>query len=436
MMLNALDTQSHINTQVQRCMLVSLVFGAGAIAWSALAPLEGAVASSGLLVVESNVKKVQHPTGGVVGRIEVREGQHVKEGEVLLRLDDTQTRANLGVIMNDLMTGVARRARLIAERDNLPKFEMPSELTDRLAADPSLAEVIASERKVFDTRTQSRSGQKAQLTERIGQTQREIEGLEQQKRSMEIQLRVARKEFDDLKGLETRGLVPRTRITTLDREIARNEGALGDAIARIAQSRGRISELEIQIQQIEWDKTTEVSKDLRETEARISETREKRTTAEDLLRRIEIRAPITGTVQQLATNTVGGVVTPADQLMIIVSDADQLIVEARIMPQDRDQLTLNQPTRVRFTSFNQRTTPEVNAQVFRISGDVIRDQQTGQMFYSVGVRVPETEIGRLNGVRLVAGMPAETFFKTDGRTLMSYLLKPLTDHWQKSFSGR
>jgi HlyD family secretion protein len=431
-----LDTQSQISAQVRRCMLVSLVFGAGAIAWSVLAPLEGAVASSGTLIVESNVKKVQHPTGGVVGRIEVREGQHVKEGELLLRLDETQTRANLGVIMNDLMTGVARRARLIAERDNIAKLEIPAELTDRLAADPSLTDVIASERKVFDTRTQSRSGQKAQLTERIGQTQREIEGLEQQRRALEIQLRVARKEFDDLKGLETRGLVPRTRMTALDREIARSEGALGDAVARIAQSKGRISELEIQIQQIEWDKSTEVSKDLRETETRIAEAREKRTTAEDMLRRIDIRAPISGVVQQLTANTVGGVVAPSDQLMIIVSDADQLIVEARVMPQDRDQLSLNQPTRVRFTSFNQRTTPEVNAQVFRISGDVIRDQQTGLMFYSVGVRVPDDEISRLNGARLVAGMPAETFFKTDGRTLMSYLLKPLSDHWQKSFSGR
>ncbi len=435
-MPNALDTHAQIRAQVQRCMLVSLAFGVGAIAWSALAPLEGAVASNGLLVVESNVKKVQHPTGGVVGSIAVREGQRVTEGEVLLRLDDTQTRANLGVIMNDLMSGAARRARLIAERDNLLQVEMPSELTDRLAADPALADVIASERKVFETRTQSRSGQKAQLAERIGQSQHEIEGLEQQRRSMETQLRVTRKELDDLKGLESRGLVPRTRITTLDKEIARNEGSLGDVNARIAQSKGRISEFEIQIRQIDWDRTTDVSKDLRETETRMAEAREKRTTAEDMLRRIDIRAPISGTVQQLAIHTVGGVVTPTDQLMIIVSDADQLIVEARVMPQDRDQLMLDQPTRVRFTSFNQRTTPEVSAQVFRISGDVIRDQQTGQMFYSVGVRVPETEIGRLNGIRLVAGMPAETFFKTDGRTLMSYLLKPLTDHWQKSFSGR
>jgi HlyD family secretion protein len=436
MMTDILDTQSLINTQVRRCLLVSLVFGGGALAWSAFAPLEGAIAAGGMLVVESNVKKVQHLTGGIVGRIAVREGQRVTEGELLLRLDDTQTRASLAVIMNDLMAGLARRERLLAERDDLPKLDMPAELTQRLATDPTLADVITSERKVFETRTQSRAGQKAQLAERIGQSQKEIEGLEQQRRAMDIQLRVARKEFDDLKGLEVRGLLPRTRITALDREIARSEGSLGDTVARIAQSRGRISETEIQMKQIEWDKMTEVSRDLRETETRVTELREKRTTAEDQLRRIDIRAPISGIVQQLATNTVGGVVSPTDQLMIIVSDADQLVVEARVMPQDRDQLGLNQATRVRFTSFNQRTTPEVNAQVFRISGDVIRDQQTGQMFYSVGVRVPEAEVTKLNGARLVAGMPAEAYFKTDGRTLMSYLLKPLVDHWQKTFSGR
>jgi HlyD family secretion protein len=431
-----LDTQAQLREQVRRCLIVSLVFGVGAIAWSALAPLEGAVNAGGTLVLETNVKKVQHPTGGVVGRIEVREGQRVAAGDLLVRLDETITRANLAVIMNDLMAGTARRARLIAERDERSGVDFPDEVTERLTIDPAIADVIASERKVFDSRRQSRNGQKAQLAEKIGQTRQEIEGLEQQRRSTEIQQRVARKEFDDLKGLEVRGLVPRNRISTLDREIARNDGTLGDAAARIAQAKGRIAETEIQIAQVDWDKRTEVVKDLRETETRIAELREKRTTAEDQLRRIDIRAPISGIVQQLATNTVGGVVQSTDQLMVIVSEAEQLIVEARVLPQDRDQLVLDQPTRVRFTSFNQRTTPEVNAQVFRISGDVIRDQQSGMMYYSVGVKVPEGEIGRLNGVRLVAGMPAEAYFKTDGRTVLSYLLKPLADHWQKSFSGR
>ena len=431
-----LETEKQIASQVHRLLWVSLIFGAGAIAWSALAPLDGAIAASGTLVLENNVKKIQHPTGGIVGQIDVREGQKITVGDLLLRLDETATRANLAVIMNDLMASIARRARLLSERDSHPAIAVPAELSERLKLDPVITDVIDSERKVFESRRQSRIGQKAQLNEKIGQMRREIEGLELQLRATDIQQKVARREFDDLKSLEGRGLVPRTRLSTLDREIARNDGILGDTTSRIAQSQGRITETEIQIEQVDRDKQTEVAKDLRETETRISELREKRIAAEDQLRRVEIRAPISGTVQQLATHTIGGVIAPSDQLMLIVPDADQLIIEARLNPQDRDQLNMDQATRVRFSSFNQRTTPEVQAHVFRISGDVIRDPQTGQLYYNVGVRVPENEIARLNGARLVAGMPAETFFKTDDRTMLSYLLKPLVDHWQKAFSGR
>lgn len=431
-----LGTDTLMAQQVRRLLAVAVIFGFGSIAWSALAPLEGAISAGGTLVLENNVKKVQHPTGGVVGQIDVREGQRVAAGDVLLRLDETATRANLGVVMNDLMAAVARRARLISERDSRPAIDIPAELTDRVKIDPEIADVLDSERKVFESRVKSRNGQKAQLAERIGQTRREIEGLELQRTATDIQLKVARKELADLRNLEGRGLVPRTRMSTLDREIARNDGVLGDTVSRIAQSRGRITETEIQIEQVDRDKITEVNKEMRETETRISELREKRIAAEDQLRRIDIRAPIAGIVQQLAAHTIGGVVGPSDQLMIIVPDADQLIVEARVQPQDRDQLALDQPTRVRFSSFNQRTTPEVQARVFRISGDVIRDPQTNLFYYSVGVRVSDDEIARLGGARLVAGMPAEAFFKTDDRTLLSYLLKPLLDHWQKSFAGR
>ena len=431
-----LETEALMRKQTRRTLIISMVFGVGSLLWSGLAPLEGAITSGGVLVLENNVKKVQHPTGGVVGEIFVTEGKRVGAGDLLLRLDETATRANLAVIMNDLMAGVARRARLLAERDNIAKIDFPNELLDRAKADPEVAVSIESERKVFDSRNKARTGQKSQLAEKIGQSQKEIEGLELQRNSTDIQLKVARKELSDLRGLERQGLVPRNRITALDREIARNDGILGDTISRIAQTRGRITETQIQIEQVDREKLTDVNKELRETETKISELRERRIAAEDQLRRVEIRAPIAGVVQQLIVHTIGGVVTQTDQLMVIVPEADQLIVEARVNPQDRDQLHLDQQTRVRFTSFNQRTTPEVLATVFRISGDVIRDAQTQQSYYNVGVRVPDDELSKLKGVKLVAGMPAETFFKTDERTMLSYLLKPLFDHWQKSFSGK
>ena len=431
-----LDTDTLLRRQTRRTLLIALVFGAGSFAWAGFAPLEGAITSSGTLVLENDIKSIQHPTGGVVSELFVSEGQHVAAGDLILRLDETATRANLAVIMNDLTTGIARRARLIAERDQLKKPEFPKELLDRAGTEPEVASMIESERKVFESRMTSRNGQKAQLREKIGQTQKEIDGLELQRKSMDIQLRVARNELNGLRSLESRGFVPKTRITTLDREIARNDGVLGDTMSRIAQSHGRITETEIQIQQIDRDHATEVNKELRETETKVSEQRERRIAADDQLKRIEVRAPIAGILQQVTVHTIGGVIHPTDQLMMIVPDADQLIVETHVKPQDRDQLALDQTTRVRFSSFNQRTTPEVLGTVFRISGDIVRDTRTGQTYYNVGVRVPEAELAKLKGAKLAAGMPADTFFKTTDRTMMSYLLKPLTDHWQNSFSGR
>ena len=430
-----LNTADLLAKQMRRAMFFSVVFGLGSLLWSGLAPLEGAVAANGMLVLENNVKKVQHPTGGVVGYLSVAEGKRVAAGELLLRLDETATRANLAVIVNDLTAAVARRARLLAERDGSEVIGFPSELDEKLKTDPAVAAIVDSELKVFQSRNISRRGQKDQLRERIGQLRNEIEGQELQRKSAEIQVNVARGEHAELTVLAEKQLVPKTRLTALDREVARNDGALGDLVARIAQTRGKISEIQIQIDQIDRERITEVTKDLRETETKISEYRERRIAADDQLRRVEIRSPIAGTVQQLTVHTLGGVVSASDQLMIIIPDADQLIVEARVTPQDRDQLLLNQPTRVRFSSFNQRTTPEVLATLFRISGDVIRDTQTGVFYYNVGVRVLDDQIAKLNGVKLVAGMPAEAFFKTSDRTMLSYLFKPLIDHWHKTFNG-
>ncbi len=430
-----LDTSTVLAKQMRRALFFSIVFGVGSLLWSGLAPLEGAVAANGMLVLENNVKKVQHPTGGVVGYLNVVEGKRVAAGELLVRLDETATRANLAVIVNDLHAAETRRARLLAERDGRETIEFPVDLVDKGKTDAAVAAIIDSELKVFQSRNVSRRGQKDQLRERIGQLQNEIEGQELQRTSAEIQVKVARAEQAELADLADKKLVPKTRLTALDREVARNDGALGDLVARIAQTRGKISETRIQIDQVDREKITEVTKDLRETETKISEFRERRIAAEDQLKRVEIRAPIAGVVQQLTAHTIGGVVSATDQLMVIIPDADHLIVEARVTPQDRDQLLLNQPTRVRFTSFNQRTTPEVLATLFRISGDVIRDTQTGVFYYNVGVRVLEDEIVKLNGIKLVAGLPAEAFFKTSDRTMLSYLFKPLIDHWHKTFNG-
>ena len=341
-----LDTKASLKRQTRLALITGVIFGIGFFTWSALVPLDGAVAARGMVVLENNIKKVQHPTGGVIGQLNVREGQRVNEGDILLRLDETATRANLAIVVNDLVAQQARLARVTAERDGKRLVLFPVDLQNRALAEPEMKLILENELNLFENRFKGRSGQQAQLKERVGQSRKEIEGLAGQKRSTEEQLAVATRELADLRGLQEKGLVQRPRITALERELARNQGILGDIIARIAQSGGKISETELQITQIDREAQTEATKEIREAETKISELSEKRIAAEDQLRRIEVRAPISGVVQQLTVHTVGGVVSPSEPIMLIVPDSDQLVVEARLVPQDRDQVTIDQSTRV------------------------------------------------------------------------------------------
>jgi HlyD family secretion protein len=230
-------------------------------------------------------------------------------------------------------------------------------------------------------------------------------------------------------------LVPTPRVTALEREISRDEGQLGEFAARISQSYGKIAEAELQIQQLDNDQATEIAKDLREAENKITELQERKKTAEDQLNRVDIRAPISGVVHQLAVHTVGGVVAPNEPLMMIVPEKDRLIVDVRISPLDIDQVVVGQAVRVRFSSFNQRlVTPESRGRLFRVSGDISRDPQTGNTYYTGGVSLDETDIGKLTdqGLKLVAGMPAESFIKAGSRTVASYLLRPINDQMQRA----
>ena len=412
------------------------LLGGTATAWSLTAELEGAVVTSGFIVVESNIKKVQHPTGGVVGELRVREGQRVEEGEIVVRLDETIVKSNLGVVMNDYNAQRICPARLVAERDGKKDLAPPAELAARAAKEPDIAALIEGERNLFNSRSTTRNGQKMQLTERVGQLNQEIQGNVEQKKSGEVQLVVARDELKGLRALQAKNLVPKPRITALEREVAQREGSLGEIVARIAQARGKITETELQILQLEKDLAAEVGKDMREAETKIGELTERRIAAEDQLKRIDIRAPIAGVVHQLAVHTVGGVVNQTEPLMLIVPLADRLIVEVRINPQDIDQVKIGQPTRVRFSAFNQRTTPELWGTLFRIGGDLSKDQQTGQTYFTGGVSISEAELARLNGLKLLPGMPAEAYITTGARTFASYLVKPLTDQMDRALRER
>jgi HlyD family secretion protein len=412
-----------------------IVFAGGVGGWAATTELAGAVIGSGMLVVDSYTKKVQHPTGGVVGELNVREGAKVKAGDVLVRLDETVTRANLLIVVKNLDEQAARQARLEAERDGEERFDFPAELTAR-ASDPDVARVIAGERKLFELRRTARAGKKAQLNERIGQLLEQIRGLEEQIQAKDRETTFIDQELVGVRELWSKHLVQITRVTVLERDAARLHGERGALVASTAEAKGRITETTLQIMQIDQDLRSEVGRELAEIRAKTSELVEKRVAAEDQLKRIDIRAPQDGTVHQLALHTVGGVITAGEPIMLIVPAHDSLVVEVRMAPHEIDRVSVGQPVLLRFTAFNQRTTPQLNGEVSRVSADVAVDQKSGASFYVARIAVPEAEIARLGDVKLIAGMPVEAFIQTGQRTVMSYLVKPLSDQLMRAWRER
>jgi HlyD family secretion protein len=413
----------------------AIVLAGGIGGWAGTAEIAGAVIAPGGLVVDSNVKKVQHPTGGVVGELHVRDGDQVSTGALLVRLDETVTRANLAIVLKSLDELAARQARLEAERDDDKKPIFPEELLAR-SADPAVSRVLAGEGRLFELRRAARGGQKAQLNERILQIEEQIRGLDEQIGAKASEIEFINQELKGVRELWRKNLVPITRVMTLEREATRLRGERGALVASIAQAKGKISETQLQVLQIDQDLRSEVSKELGEIRAKTSELIEKRVTGEDQLKRIDIRAPQDGRVHQLAVHTVGGVINAGEAIMLIVPAGDVLTVEARIAPHDIDQIRVGQNAVVRFSTFNQRTTPELNGKVDRVSPDITQDQKTGTSFYTVRITLPDSEIARLSDNKLVPGMPVEAFIQTGERTALSYLVKPISDQLMRSWRER
>jgi HlyD family secretion protein len=417
-------------------LAVVLVLAGGFGGWASTVQISGALIAPGAVVVDSNVKKVQHPTGGVVGEVRVRDGDLVKAGDIVVRLDDTVTKASLAIVVKTLNGLYARAARLEAEQRGDSKLTFPPQLTER-ADDPDVKNVMISESKLFDVRVNGRTGQKAQLRERISQLNEEIGGLTAQEQAKDKEIALIEKELVGVRQLYDQHLVQLTRLTTLERDAARLNGERAQYISSRAQAKGKITETELQIIQVDKDMVSDVSKDLRETNDKTGEFVERKVTAEDQLRRVDIRAPQDGMVLQNNVHTVGGVITAGDAMMMIVPQADDLSVEAKVDPKDIDKLQIGQKTLMRLSAFNQRTTPELNGLVTRVSADVTTDQRTGQSYYTIRVSLPPTEVARLgDNNKLIPGMPVEAFVQTGDRTMLSYLIKPLHDQLMRSFRER
>lgn len=433
------DDKPEFSGSLRRLALVgsaSVILFAGTIGvWAVTTTLSGAVVASGQFVVDGNVKKVQHATGGIVGELRVREGDRVEQDQIVIRLDDTVTRASLQVITKQLDEFAARRARLQAERDRKAAVTVAPELLHRIS-EPEIAELVAAELSLFEARRTARDGQKAQLAKRVGQLSDEIRGLQSQQSARDRQAVLIEEELLGVRGLYAKNLVSLSRKAQLEREAASLEGQKGQLVAAVAQAEGKIAETQLQIIQIDDALREEVMKELREIQGKTAELVERRIAAEDQLKRIDIRATSAGFVHQLAVHTVGGVITPAEPAMLIVPAEDALQVEARINPPDIDQIALGQPAQIKLHAFNQRTTPELTGTVARISADTSRDQQTGATFYTIRVSVSAAELARLTPNRITAGMQADVFVKTEDRTPLEFIVKPLKDQIAKAFRER
>jgi HlyD family secretion protein len=409
-----------------------LVFGFGG--WSAFASISGAVVAPGRLKVETNQQVVQHPDGGVVAELLVEEGDRVEAGQVLIRLDDTLPRAELAIVEGQLFEALARIGRLEAEQTGAEAIAFDPELMTEAGTNPDVARLVEGQRSLFQARRDTAERETEQLRERQEQIGEEIAGAEAQKESLRIQLGFIESELKDQRGLLEKGLTQTSRVLALERENARLTGEFGALTAQIAQARGRITEIDIQIIGREAKRREDAITELRDLRSREAELREKRLSRTEVLSRLDIRAPRSGTVLNLTVFTVRAVIRAAEPILYIVPSEAALVVESRIEPTNIDNIYPGQPARLRFSAFNQRTTPEIKGTIKRISPDAIVDQKTGASYYVATVDIDPDDIRKLDGLTLQAGMPVEAFMQTGDRTPLSFLMRPVTDFFARSMT--
>jgi HlyD family secretion protein len=426
------DGDISINRHVRLGIAVVVLLLGGMGAWAATSKLAGAVIAPGTLVVENNVKKVQHPTGGIVKELHVQEGDSIAAGDLLILLDGTQARASLGIILGGLDELKARKARLEAESEGADSVVFPAELLTR-AQEPDLKKILTGEQNLFALRQAEQAGQKRLLRERIAQLGKEVEGFTAQAAAKEREIALVGKELDSTQQLYRQGLMTLSRLTDLERTAARLDGERGQLVASTAEANGKIAEMELQIIQIDQKMRSDVGAQLADLRTKLAELEERKTAAQDQLDRLAIRAPQSGIVHELTVHTIGGVVQAAEPLMFIIPSATALAVDARIAPSEVDRLHVGQKERLRFSSFNQRTTPEIDGRLERVSADVVQDERTGITYYTARIDISADEFSRLGSVKLLPGMPVETFIATEERTVLSYFVKPLSDQVLHTF---
>ena len=407
-------------------VIVAIVLGLGV--WGSQTKIAGAVIAPGKVSVEAGAQVVQHLDGGIVAEVHVRDGDIVAAGTPLLRLDGSTMRSELAIITDQLDEITARAIRLRAERDGFSALDFGEALQDRAGKDHILAELLAGQGNLFAARQQSQEKLASSYREQQAQIEAEIIGQEAQIVATDLQLEYISTEINDLQSLLERGLTPAGRVLALRREHARLSGERGQTVAAIARNRGQISQIDTELERQEADRREQVVTELREITASAAELQERRTVLEERLSRLDLKAPMDGMVHNLQIRTVNAVIRPADPVLYIVPQMQELIVTVRVPALQVDAVHIGQAAQMRFSAFEARTTPELKGTVQRVSPDVLLDQQTGQEYYTADLTPGDGQLELLDELPIMVGMPVEAFIQTGERSPLSYLVKPLADY--------
>jgi HlyD family secretion protein len=409
------------------------VFLFGIAAWGAVTRIAGAVVSAGQLEVEGNRQVVQHPTGGVIKAIYARDGDEVEAGDVLIELDGEDLRPELGTVEGQWFEMLATKSRLAAERDGLDEIVFDPELTARAPESPEIQALMKAQEQQFTARRKTQGEEEKQLEEQQTQIAKQNEGLEALQAATKSQIDLLTQEIEGQQALLPQGLTQLTRVLTPQRELARLRGTEGQVEASIAENRGKIAEIEIERVRLYSKIREDAISELRELEFREIETREKRRSLIDRIARLDLRAPVAGTVYGSAADTLRGVIRSAEPVMYIVPKDTPLIVRTKVETVNIDQVHVGQEAVIRFSAFDQRTTPEVTGHVVAVSADAYEDERMGHHYYEADIELAEGEIEKLDHVTLMPGMPVESFIQTGERSALSYFVKPMEDYFTRAF---
>jgi HlyD family type I secretion membrane fusion protein len=420
-------------TVIAGVTVIAIAFG-GFGTWASLAPLDSAVVAHGQLTVETKRKTIQHLEGGIVKEILVKEGDSVVPGQVLMRLDDTKAESSMQSYQDQYNAALAQLTRLQSERDNLAEVTFPPSLLQR--TDPQSQALLSAQRAQFEERRKSQEGQSSVLEQRIAQYNAEIQGYKVQGASRQRQISLSYRELTGLRELAAKGYYPKNRLLAMERDIARLEGEMGSDASTEARARKGISETEMQILQTRQQFREQVAKELDTAQNTTNGLREQLIAAQDMVRRLEVVAPVAGAVQNIHVATNGGVVASGAELMDIVPSDDRLVIDAQVSPADIESVQNNQTAEVRFSALHGRNTPVLQGRVQTVSADHLTDNKTGAPYYAARIEVPPEQLARLENRHIQAGMPVEVLIKGGERTALDYMLRPLADSFATAFKER